>query len=126
MNEGGSRNIKQHQGFYDVILNQKLDFITWSREKRFKKAFIRRIDILIIRRLILITHLTGHIERKLSSICDIEVEITTPVITTVGEGRVEILLFGSIKNISVMQITQGYEITHFLRTTAYIKIKACS
>ena len=28
MNEGGSRNIKQHQGFYDVILNQKLDFIT--------------------------------------------------------------------------------------------------
>ena len=27
MNEGGSRNIKQHQGFYDVILNQKLDFI---------------------------------------------------------------------------------------------------
>ena len=23
-----SRNIKQHQGFYDVILNQKLDFIT--------------------------------------------------------------------------------------------------
>jgi TonB-linked SusC/RagA family outer membrane protein len=28
MTEGGSRNIKQHQGFYDVILNQKLDFIT--------------------------------------------------------------------------------------------------
>jgi len=28
MNEGGSRSIKQHQGFYDVILNQKLDFIT--------------------------------------------------------------------------------------------------
>ena len=28
MNEGGSRNIKQHQGFYDIILNQKLDFIT--------------------------------------------------------------------------------------------------
>lgn len=28
MTEGGSRNIKQHQGFYDVILNQKLDFVT--------------------------------------------------------------------------------------------------
>ncbi len=28
MAEGGSRNIKQHQGFYDIILNQKLDFIT--------------------------------------------------------------------------------------------------
>ncbi len=28
MAEGGSRNIKQYQGFYDIILNQKLDFIT--------------------------------------------------------------------------------------------------
>jgi TonB-linked SusC/RagA family outer membrane protein len=28
MAAGGSRNVKQHQGFYDVILNQKLDFIT--------------------------------------------------------------------------------------------------
>jgi TonB-linked SusC/RagA family outer membrane protein len=28
MDEGGSRTIKSHQGFYDVILNQKLDFLT--------------------------------------------------------------------------------------------------
>ncbi|MDR0713606.1 MAG: TonB-dependent receptor [Bacteroidales bacterium] len=28
MTEGGSRNRKQHQAFYDAILNQKLDFIT--------------------------------------------------------------------------------------------------
>ena len=51
-------------------------------KKRFKKAFIRRIDILIIRRLVLITHLS------ISSTCDIEVEITTPIIATVGEGRI--------------------------------------
>jgi TonB-linked SusC/RagA family outer membrane protein len=28
MEDGGSRNVKSHQGFYDVIFNQKLDFIT--------------------------------------------------------------------------------------------------